>query len=433
MPAHVVLVVLMLVLSQRAGAAASSGEWAEGTIIVEGARIEAHHAYVRETLPGELQITISDVALDRALLKDEHDLMERARAGSLSALVIRVSANGQGQVSSTLYDRRLKNANTGGPDIGVLKATLSTEVADGTFTIPKQRTHYKETIEADVKFHALPAGGPVRNLDDFLDSHTGLRRFLDTINELFAKYIGTILLGGFGLLVISALLWALVIAPRRSIKILARLKINGYTLVNRDHPDVISAVQQLGPYSLEGPVKQEFKEFERVILGAALMDRRYIVNVSQMYEAVFYHSKTTKIWHTLFLEARSLPFSQEFYVRPRSGGSSKAEGRDLRYGLTEVNAEGLDPEFHHSFQVLSRDGSSIDIPLNLQKKLVSLGYNLIIPQELESVFRKDLLHGVNLKFSPRGWGICASNAWLDAVAMETLMQAGHAISESLSF
>jgi len=424
------LVLFLLLGVTTFSIAKQSAEWAKGELIIEGARISLHHAYIRETYPGDLQITISDAVLDRALVKDAFELMDQARAGKFSVLEIRVAANGQGQISAGIYDQRLKDGMTGGPDIGQLDATISPKLADGTFTISEMRMSSGQTIQCSVKFHATGLSGKIRNFDDVLDSAPSLRRFLDRASDLLSAYTGPIAVGGFAALVILFLLWALVIAPRRSQKILKELEKQGYTTVDPKNAGLAAAISKLTPYSIEGPIKPDFREHLRNVIGARVQNRTYIVNVSQRHDS--FRSSNT-IWQTLFLQERLLPFSDDVYIRPRSADKPHAAGRHTRFELREINADDLNPEFQRHYCVSTKNGVSVDIPSAVQEKLLVLGHSLIQPEQLkEAIFRKDLLWGVNIKFCREGWGICASSVWLEKEKMKTLVKVGEGISQSLN-
>lgn len=408
-------------------------EWADGHLKINGETVFLRHAYVKTTTPGELKVALSDVPLTSEMIRDESNLMESARAGNLSALVIRVSENGKGQVSASIYDHRLKNANTGGPDFGDLKITrISRHVVDAQFNIPERVAHTRETVEGFVQFHALPPAGESLSLDNWLDEHPAVRVFLDRSGDLIDSLGAWLVLVPFFLLVAVALVWALYIAPKKATRLFRVLHDFGYSDIDREDPEMMVALERLTPFSMEGPSQLIFQEYNRVALNAAKIEAarpQYIVNSAQRYDTPG-HGNT--LWQTIAFCPQKLDLTDEIYIRPRSADHPWSGDRSARFELKEMPDDGLDPRFNSDFAVWTRDGRQIDVPLSLQQAFVSLRDALVQPAELSQfVFRKDLLRGFNSKFGPDGWGLCASNVWLQKETLQAFAKVTQAVSRAL--
>jgi hypothetical protein len=256
-------------------------------------------------------------------------------------------------------------------------------------------------------------------MSEFISAHTGL------------------VYGGFFLLAAVLLLWTLVIAPRRSKQLLERLEKYGYAIIDPKNPEIAAGLQELGPYSLEGPMQPHLQELQRKVISAAAngAGKRFLVNVSQMHETDIpsdtgsVYRATTTIWQSFILEKRILPFSHEVYIRPRCFDTSQSVGRHARFGLREISVG--DADFLRDFCISTRDGVSVEVPASLRRTLSSMAYSLIEPKGLKTVFRDDLLRKVNIKLCSEGWGICASDVYLRPKSLETLIKVAQSISESL--
>lgn len=424
---------LLLWISASHLSADEKGEWADGHLKINGETVVLRHAYVKTTTPGELKVALSDVPLTSEMVRDESNLMESARAGNLSALVIRVSENGKGRISASVYDRRLKDANTGSPDFGDLKITrISRHVVDAQFNIPERAVHTGEMVEGFVQFHALPARGESFSIDNLLDEHPGIRGFLDRAGDFVDSVGAWLVLVPFFLLVAAALVWALVIAPKKATRLFRVLQDFGYHEIDRENPEMMNVLERLAPFSLEGPSQPIFLEYKRVALNAAEIagaGPQYIVNSSQRYDTPG-HGNT--LWQTIACSPQKLDMSDEIYIRPRSADHPWSGDRAARFGLREMPGEGrLDPDFSSDFSVWTQDGRQTSVPQSLQQVFVSMRDALVQPAELSQfVFRKDLLHGFNSKFGPDGWSLCASNVWLQKQTLQTFAKVTQTISRA---
>src|SRR5262245_6082908 len=89
---------------------------------------------------------------------------------------------------------------------------------------------------------------------------------LDQLLDVSDKLIGAGCLGAFCLLVGIVLLWALVIAPRRAVRLLGELKERGYADIDRFGPELTNALNALAPVMIEGTTR--FEEAPRQTLNA---------------------------------------------------------------------------------------------------------------------------------------------------------------------
>lgn len=416
--------------------AASPEEWAKGNITIGDRSVTMQHAYVRETFPGELQIILSDAPLTSNLMVHTNELLEQAQAKKLTAIVILVTANAQDRLSASIYDSELENGIAGGPNFGKLTAsTLTATLAEGDFTIPERRVPHKILIQGSIQFHAIAGAGGMHSMDDFLDTHPGTRRFLNRVTETFGAWGGWIVWIPFGALILAALLWALVIAPRKAERLLKQIQKLGYQQADPNKPDLEKAIEKLAPYCMQGPASPENREYNKRVLNALEMpgfSPKYIANIAQTYDTSTYRKSIYTLWFTIALELRGLPIQEEFFIHPRGADGKHTEDRSARFGLRECKEVATDPEFAGLFSVWTKDGGPVDVPQPIQQAFLSTS-NIFVPQDksFRSSLRRDLLWEANTKFTPEGWGLCASNVWLDKIKLACFVKAFHEISAVL--
>ncbi len=407
-------------------AAASAGQavdvppgQAEGTLVLDGETYALRFACVRE--PSTLEVTLSTSRLDRSLLS-------RIDLGDLPAgiVVLGIRVDSRGRATSvyvregSLPDGVLNNDAVG----DFATSRLSPDLVVGTLSLSAPREIRGHRLIYSVRFRATPPPrGPIRNLDDALQRAPALRGFLERVASGLGKGVPIGCVSLLLLVAVLALVWKFVIAPRRAHRILMDLGPRGYAGTDRKSSNLAAAVESLAPFCLEGTVK--YKEWPREILEALAatsgFHRRYVVNVSQMEEGQRIPGRgrdNRQIWQTLVLEERPLGRDSEIIVHPR-GLQGMSPGREEKFGFRQGRtADGL-PEFESLCCVFSRGEEQVAMAADLQRAFLD-----VCRMFPASAF-------FNARLGPRGWGICASDAWLDRTRMRALVDAADRLAAAL--
>jgi hypothetical protein len=144
------------------------------------------------------------------------------------------------------------------------------------------------------------------------------------------------------------------------------------------------------------------------------MNPRYVVNVSQSDGG----SDSITTWQTLVLESKPVAVAPEFCVRLRELDSVNP-GREEQFGFRKVSVAGLLPEFESLYSVFSKGRR--EVPLSAGLQLAFVDVSEILPAAMRP----------NTKFSPRGWGVCASDVWQDRTRLRNLLDAADRISAAI--
>ena len=218
---------------------------------------------------------------------------------------------------------------------------------------------------------------------------------------------------GFVLLVVLVLVWTFVIAPRRARKQLDEYRERGYVDIDVLAPELVAALDALTPVMPEGTLR--FREGPRKTLNAMVARSgshpRYLVNVAESTDD---QADSGTVWRTLFLEPKPLRIDTEFSARLTA--INIGQGREERFGFQKVEVAGVSPEFSSTYSVFSRDGRVITLSASLREALLDAGRSL----KPSSRF--------NTRFTPAGWGISVSNAYLQQEALRTFVDAAERIS-----
>jgi hypothetical protein len=242
---------------------------------------------------------------------------------------------------------------------------------------------------------------------------------LDVLKDMPLGVVG---LGAFLLLAVLVVVWTFVIAPRRVRKLLAEFATLGYVESDLAAPELTSALDSLAPIYLEGTTKST--EGTRRTLNALVrksgLHPRYVVNVSYMDWVDFSDTdrSMTTTWRTVVLESRPLPLNTEFSAR-LNARERIGVGREERFGFQKVEVPGLSPEFAARCSVYSKSGGPVTLPPRLQEALLDAS------RGVRTTSRP------NTRFGPTGWGISASDVWLDRKALHSLLDAADKISDAL--
>ena len=219
--------------------------------------------------------------------------------------------------------------------------------------------------------------------------------------------------GGFVLLIALVLVWTFVIAPRRSRKQLDEYRERGYVGIDASAPELVAALDALTPIMPEGTLR--FGEGRRQTLNAMVsrsgFHPRYLVHVAESTDD---QSDSGTVWRTLFLEPKPLEINTEFSARLTA--INIGQGREERFGFQRVEVSGASAELSSMYSVFSRGGRAVTLSASLQEALLDAGRRL----KPSSRF--------NTRFTPAGWGISVSNAYLQTRALRTFVDAAERIS-----
>jgi hypothetical protein len=148
-------------------AARAADGWAEGTITVNGKTTKLAHAYAR-AVPGffdktkeDVEVILSDVALEGKALTDQFERIHMADAGTLHAFEITFGADGV-PTSTAFRDNGFKKASPSGlssEDV-FTKKVFDGKTVEGRYKSAKQREFFGETYSFDVSFRADIAHAP---------------------------------------------------------------------------------------------------------------------------------------------------------------------------------------------------------------------------------------------------------------------------------
>jgi len=222
-------------------------------------------------------------------------------------------------------------------------------------------------------------------------------------------------LGGFFLLVVVVLVWTFVVAPRRSRKQLDEYRERGYVEIDPSAPDLVAALATLTPIMPEGTLR--FGEGRRQTLNAMVSRSgshpRYLVHVAESSDD---QADTGTVWRTLFLEPKPLRIDAEFSARLTA--INIGQGREERFGLRPVEVAGASADFSSAYSVFSIGGRAVALSPSLQEALLEAGRSLGPSSRF------------NTRFTPAGWGISVSNAYLQPRALRRLVDTAERVSEA---
>jgi len=223
-------------------------------------------------------------------------------------------------------------------------------------------------------------------------------------------------LGAFFLLVVLILVWVFVLAPRRSRRQMAEYRERGYGDIAVDAPELVAALEAFTPIMPEGAMR--FGEGRRSTLSAlvsrSLSHCRYLVHVAESTDD---QSDAGTVWRTLFLDTRPPGVEKEFSARMTA--INIGQGREERFGFRQITVPGASAEFTSVYSVFSREGQQLTLSPRLQEALLEAARTL----RASSRF--------NTRFTPGGWGISVSNAYLQRKALRTFVDAAERISAAL--
>jgi hypothetical protein len=147
-----------LLAAPAAGAAEGK---AEGSITVNGKATKLTHAYAR-AVPGffdktkeDVEVILSDVALEGKALTDQFERIHMAEAGKLHAFEITFGADGV-PTSTSFRDNRFKKASPSGLSSADVftKKVFDGKTVEGRYKSAKPKDFFGDTYSFDVSFRA---------------------------------------------------------------------------------------------------------------------------------------------------------------------------------------------------------------------------------------------------------------------------------------
>ena len=150
-----------MVLSSATFVASAADDKATGTFTVNGATTKVSYAYARE-VPSffdqgkkDIEIILTDVALDAKAQRDSFARMEMAKTGKLHAFELTVNSEGK-PVSTSWRHSGFKSASPSGlssDDVFVAR-TFAKQTVDASYKAAKPREFFGNAYDFDVAFRA---------------------------------------------------------------------------------------------------------------------------------------------------------------------------------------------------------------------------------------------------------------------------------------
>jgi hypothetical protein len=161
------LAVLAALLFLATPAARAADGKAEGAITVNGKTTKLAHAYAR-AIPGffdktkeDVEVILSDVALEGKALTDQFERIHMADAGKLHAFEITLDADGK-PISTSFRDAGFKKASPSGLSSADVftKKVFDGKTVEGSYKSAKPHEFFGDTYSFDVSFRADVARAP---------------------------------------------------------------------------------------------------------------------------------------------------------------------------------------------------------------------------------------------------------------------------------
>lgn len=227
---------------------------------------------------------------------------------------------------------------------------------------------------------------------------------MDSILSFLDKAIGPIFGIGFFGFMIWLFYWLIVVAPKKIGLFFKELEKEGYRSLEHEDRQMKHAIDQLvpphpkrtsgGPNVTEWRARQAVKKIES---GAD----SYIALVNRSEAHVGDEGRKNYVQTTLiFFQERALALDGVVYFTPKK---NKSSNRWKEYFGAEELLQGYQESVHQSYHIFSPEKRVVPLPGELEQELVEI-CDVLCQRELFC-----FNNGVNLKFSPQGWGICPDN------------------------
>jgi hypothetical protein len=244
--------------------------------------------------------------------------------------------------------------------------------------------------------------------------------------RFFETYGGGICAGSFFLLMVYIFYWIVVIVPRRTKEIYARLEARGYFPQRADDGSVAQLLSQYASIYPKDPLIDADVPAWKV-RRAALQDqsgqKRLVVNAGRSQrDHAGVKNNHTSCTATVVVETRVLSLRHDVHLVPvKNNGSIRWKER---YGLARVSS-GLDAALLTHYEVYATPDADVALPPELTQVLIEV-CPLLVEQS-----RFCFQHGVSLRFQPDAWSITTSNEVYKQENMDLLLDAADRISEAL--
>jgi hypothetical protein len=428
------LLVLSLLIPAIALAVDGAPGAARGTLTVGGSTVLLGNACLtwRDPL---ITLHLSDVPLTTRLIDTFSELRAMAAAGRLHLISLRIhlptrEVTGIEVLHSGLPYQRvfLYEGNLGAYDFTL----LGPDRVEGTARTTGPLTGDSAGIGFEVSFTALPASWEPRNrLDGLTHRHPAVGRMLVALSvplSWVAGHIGPLFFG----LVALILLWIFVFIPRRQARFFRALLWDGYSVLDRKDLMLPGLLDSLLPFApgeilLTGPEARP-----RITRGVRRPVHGGFRVLARAWRNEVHHKRSARShneirFFSLVMESRPLHLEGEILVVGKGIGWPPfwLPHRDELLGVREISGEGSEA-FAALYSVAAPGGKEVAVPARLQEALVGLADHLVASRLLQSGYL-----GVNLRFTPAGWGMIGDQQ-TGRAGMARLLEVADRISDALT-
>jgi ankyrin repeat protein len=145
-----------------AKAAPPKGDFAEGTLTVNGDTVKLTHAYLWPDTgtPAAVILSLTDVAVDPAQIKDTFSIRHLSDEGALRLVRIRITSEDKQAASAEVYDNRLRGGRTGVVvDSRLAASVFEPGLIEGKVSLAKPFEAPEGTFRYAASFRASAGGG----------------------------------------------------------------------------------------------------------------------------------------------------------------------------------------------------------------------------------------------------------------------------------
>ena len=407
---------------------------AQGTLTVGGSTVPLGNACLiwREPL---IHLHLSDVPLTTRQLDSFSGLREMTAAGRLHLISLRIHLPSREVTGIEVFHPKLSDQSVSfyEGDMGTYDfALLSPERVEGTARTTGPLSGDSAEIGFEVGFTALPATWQARSsLDWLIHEFPGLGLVLQALTvpvSWVGGHIGPLFFG----LVALIILWVFVIIPRRHARFFRDMRREGYdTLDPKDQmlPELLDSLLPLitGGRLLTGPearprlsrgVRRPVPEGFRVV-ARAWRTEVHSEGAGRKHNEIRFFS--------LVMESRHLNLEGDIHISAKGIAWPPVwlPRRDELLGVREISGGGSEA-FEALYSVAAPEGKEVLVPTSLQEALVELSDHLVA----RSLLQKGYL-GVDLRFTPAGWGMIGEQQ-TGRAGMARLLEVAERISNALT-
>lgn len=229
------------------------------------------------------------------------------------------------------------------------------------------------------------------------------------------------------LTILLGIIWTWYIAPRRARRILQGMAAKGYSPLQPDDPQLLTAVRRLTPLIYTTYEESAVKEkgpwrVEQAQICSHSGRTRYIAHISRVVSiSTPQVTRTDRDFSVVFLETGRLPVDKEVHV------VGDGHRLDPAFGLQKVEA-GLNAPLLALFDFYTEDGTLAAFPSALQEALRECSPFLSLHGSRKK--SESYLFHARMKFAQDGWGLISDEFAHAADKMDVLMKTADEISGS---